>query len=108
MTQARTDRQRRRIRAGLAVSGLLWLAGCTASVAGPTPVRIQVPSAEVVIGAAEIEAGTSAQQLGIPPGHLPPPGACRVWYPGRPPGHQPRPGPCNVPVPPGAVLVRGN
>jgi hypothetical protein len=26
---------------------------------------------------------------GIPPGHLPPPGLCRVWYDGTPPGHQP-------------------
>ena len=26
---------------------------------------------------------------GIPPGHLPPRGMCRVWYDGRPPGHQP-------------------
>jgi len=25
----------------------------------------------------------------IPPGHLPPPGLCRVWYDGVPPGHQP-------------------
>ncbi|HVS01012.1 MAG TPA: hypothetical protein VMW27_30620 [Thermoanaerobaculia bacterium] len=25
----------------------------------------------------------------IPPGHLPPPGRCRVWYDGRPPGQQP-------------------
>ncbi len=32
--------------------------------------------------------------LGIPPGHLPPPGMCRVWLPGRPPGHQPRPTSC--------------
>lgn len=31
---------------------------------------------------------------GIPPGHLPPPGACRVWYDGRPPGQQPRPTNC--------------
>jgi len=31
---------------------------------------------------------------GIPPGHLPPPGACRVWYDGRPPGHQPPPTGC--------------
>jgi hypothetical protein len=30
----------------------------------------------------------------IPPGHLPPPGECRVWLPGRPPGHQPPPGRC--------------
>ncbi len=27
--------------------------------------------------------------LKIPPGHYPPPGKCRVWYPGQPPGHQP-------------------
>jgi hypothetical protein len=32
--------------------------------------------------------------LGVPPGHLPPPGQCRLWYPGRPPGQQPRAGSC--------------
>ena len=32
--------------------------------------------------------------LGIPPGHLPPPGKCRLWYPDRPPGHQPPPERC--------------
>lgn len=30
----------------------------------------------------------------IPPGHLPPPGECRVWYPDRPAGHQPPPQRC--------------
>lgn len=30
----------------------------------------------------------------IPPGHLPPPGECRVWYPERPAGHQPPPYRC--------------
>jgi hypothetical protein len=35
-------------------------------------------------------------KLGIPPGHFPPPGQCRVWHPGTPPGHQPRPGSCSV------------
>jgi hypothetical protein len=30
----------------------------------------------------------------IPPGHLPPPGECRVWRPGVPPGHQPPPFRC--------------
>ena len=47
--------------------------------------------------------------LGIPPGHLPPPGQCRVWFPGRPPGRQPRPGNCidvEHHVRPGAWLVR--
>jgi hypothetical protein len=33
---------------------------------------------------------------GIPPGHLPPPGTCRVWHPGVPPGHQPPPTSCAV------------
>ena len=33
-------------------------------------------------------------RYGIPPGHLPPPGSCRVWYEGRPPGHQPPPTDC--------------
>jgi len=33
---------------------------------------------------------STAATLGIPPGHLPPPGQCRVWLPGEPPGHQPR------------------
>lgn len=31
----------------------------------------------------------------VPPGHYPPPGECRVWYPDRPPGHQPSPGSCH-------------
>ena len=30
----------------------------------------------------------------IPPGHMPPPGACRVWYDGIPPGQQPPPMSC--------------
>ena len=31
-----------------------------------------------------------AATLGIPPGHLPPPGQCRIWVPGEAPGHQQR------------------
>lgn len=34
------------------------------------------------------------RSIRIPPGHLPPPGACRIWYPGLPPGHQPPPTDC--------------
>lgn len=51
-----------------------------------------------------------AQSYSIPPGHLPPPGECRIWYPDRPPGHQPPPGNCydlERRVPPDAILVRG-
>jgi hypothetical protein len=46
----------------------------------------------------------------IPPGHMPPPGQCRIWYPERPPGQQPPPGDCEelrYDVPPGAWLLRG-
>lgn len=46
----------------------------------------------------------------VPPGHMPPPGECRIWLPNTPPGHQPPPGPCaklQYQVPPGAILVRG-
>jgi hypothetical protein len=35
------------------------------------------------------------QNLGIPYGHLPAPGQCRIWVPGRPSGHQPRAGNCH-------------
>ena len=38
---------------------------------------------------------STAARLGIPPGHLPPPGLCRVWFPGQPPGHQPRARSCD-------------
>jgi hypothetical protein len=38
---------------------------------------------------------TQEQEIqGIPPGHMPPPGGCRIWFPGEPPGHQPPPGRC--------------
>jgi hypothetical protein len=46
--------------------------------------------------------------LGIPPGHLPPPGQCRLWYPDRPPGHQPPPAHCGYlryQAPVGAWLI---
>ena len=34
--------------------------------------------------------------LKIPAGHLPPPGSCRIWFPGTPPGQQSPPGDCEV------------
>ena len=57
---------------------LIGAAGCSASKTSspePAPAR-RGPSS------------TSARTLGVPPGHLPPVGRCRVWVPGQPPGHQ--------------------
>lgn len=34
------------------------------------------------------ETASTAARYGIPPGHLPPAGQCRVWMPGEPPGKQ--------------------
>ena len=44
-------------------------------------------------------------RLQIPPGHYPPPGECRAWFPDRPAGHQPPPFKCGAPVPRGAWLI---
>src|SRR6266550_1058051 len=61
--------------------GLAVAAGCT----GTTRTVLVVPEARS-------EGGPStAATLGVPPGHLPKPGQCRIWIPGVPPGHQPRP-----------------
>ena len=38
--------------------------------------------------------GRGKNKQGIPPGHRPPDGLCRVWYDGVPPGRQPRPTSC--------------
>lgn len=63
---------------------LLAVVSCTRStqtiIVGPTP------QAEVVAGTP-----STAATLGVPPGHLPKPGQCRIWIPGTPPGQQPRP-----------------
>jgi hypothetical protein len=37
----------------------------------------------------------TAVTLGVPPGHLPPAGRCRIWIPGRPPGRQARARSCD-------------
>jgi len=63
----------------------------------------------------EVDRGTSQGRYEsklpeIPPGHMPPPGECRIWFPGEPPGKQPPPGDCRElkrHIPPGTWLIRG-
>lgn len=52
------------------------------------------------------------QLAGVPRGHYPPPGECRIWYPNRPPGHQPPPTSCHnlvgIRLEPGAFILHGD
>lgn len=69
-------------------------------------VRLPSPHPRGAIEVVESDGST----FHIPPGHYPPPGSCRIWFPGRPPGHQPPPGDCRVldrQVPRGAYLIYG-
>ena len=76
---------------------------------------IAVLLASAMTGGCAVHASVSAPvpiepaSVDVPPGHMPPPGACRIWYPDVPPGQQSPPGECydlERRVPPGAVLVR--
>jgi hypothetical protein len=75
------------------------LSGCGSTVGGiPIP---RGPSGDVIVldddrdrDRDERRGGGGARTLGVPRGHYPPPGECRVWYPGREPGQQPPPARC--------------
>jgi hypothetical protein len=55
---------------------------------------------------------TTPRHFKVPPGHYPPAGTYRIWYPGRPPGQQPAPVaygyPPNAPITDGAFIIHGN
>ena len=79
---------------------VLLLSGCTSATLEHRHSRT---------GAEHADAGSEKHlSLKIPPGHLPPPGSCRIWFPGAPPGQQLPPGDCEVlagDIPPGAWLL---
>lgn len=62
--------------------------------------RSFILGATSLIGLALLAGPLSAQgrgrSAGIPPGHLPPPGECRVWHDDLPPGHQGPPTSCEA------------
>ena len=91
---------RRSFAAFAGVLCVLLLSGCTCAT-----LEYRHPRT----GAEHTDAGSAKHaSLKIPPGHLPPPGSCRIWFPGAPPGQQPRPGDCEVlarDIPPGAWLL---
>jgi hypothetical protein len=60
-------------------AGLAFLAAAACKPASMTP----TPEPEPVR-----RSPSTVATLDVPPGHLPAPGMCRVWVPGKPPGHQ--------------------
>ena len=103
----------------LAMGGVCACAGSNPDVeTDPVPRTQSIPGAESKAGSEPQmknedvpETASTAAKFGIPPGHLPPPGQCRVWIPGEPPGKQKKKyasGECDTvsrQVPPGAWLV---
>ncbi len=91
MYQRRIPELRRTVQAALAV-GLALFLGPTACSHNASPGS---DSKWPVIGSrtgSVVVAGnkdtSTAARFGVPPGHLPPVGKCRVWMPGEPPGQQ--------------------
>ncbi len=83
----------------------LWLVACSASSVDPAPSSVPLPSSAVVV---DDDVKGPKKLKGVPPGHYPPPGQCRLWHEGRPPGHQPRPQSCESlvgRVPEGAFVL---
>lgn len=83
-----------------------WIATLATMVVLATPAAAQWPTRQPSGGRStgtwptrvptttRTETSRSRSNDRIPPGHLPPPGMCRVWIDGVPPGRQPAPTDC--------------
>ncbi len=90
--------------ASLLAAGMV-LSACSSATVKSAPRPEPLPSSAVV--ATGPKQGPRKLE-GVPPGHYPPPGECRLWHNGRPPGHQPPPAPCGSligHVPAGAFVL---
>ncbi len=96
----------RRIGSGVVALALLTACSSNPKVNGPADASATISKSSTSSSGQGTK--STAATLGIPPGHLPPPGQCRIWVPGDPPGHQPKAGACSNlerQVPSGAWLV---
>lgn len=96
------------------IAALTMLAAVSACSSTNPDVKTDPAEGAVITGSTNATGSgqkSTAATLGIPPGHLPPPGLCKVWMPGEPPGQQKKKyeaGDCSYverQVPPGGWLV---
>lgn len=87
---------------------VFFVSGC--ATYGKVIVEDDEGSVSVEIGRGSGQGSYQSALPKIPPGHMPPPGECRIWFPGEPPAQQLPPGNCEElrhQIPPGAWLISG-
>ena len=104
------------MRAAILMSGLvIVLSACSSAGSHVIPVRSSGSARSTETARSESKAKQPARGPrrlnGVPPGHYPSAGECRLWYAGKPPGQQPRPTSCaslRGRVPAGAFVLYGD
>ena len=86
----------RRVMSGLGLSMAALFAALPAASEAQLVVNVGLrwESADAGWRDERVEERTFFRGVRVPPGHLPRPGFCKLWFPGRPPGHQPRASKC--------------